>query len=347
MDVSSLIELLSRPHACVPGVETIEVRQTHISVVLLAGDYAFKIKKPVDLGFLDFSTLQKRRHFCTEEVRLNRRLAPDVYLGVVPITQDETGLRMNGSGEVVEHAVKMARLPDEATLLARLHRGSVDPVVVEALARRVASFHAEADRGEHVWAFGRWEVVAANSRENFAQSSALVGTTLTPAVFDKLRSLTERSLARLRPLIESRARRGVPCDTHGDLHLDHVYLFPVRPAPGDLVIIDCIEFNERFRYADPVADMAFLTMDLRYHGRADLADTFATAYFRASGDEEGRALLPFYEAYRAVVRAKVEGMEIGETEVPEGERAAALARARSHWLLALAELEGREPSFTR
>ena len=137
----------------------------------------------------------------------------------------------------------------------------------------------------------------------------------------------------------------MPRDTHGDLHLDHVYLFPDRAPPADLVIIDCIEFNERFRFADPVADMAFLVMDLAFHGRRDLARAFADAYFRASGDEEGRALLPFYTAYRAAVRGKVEGMELAEREVPEAERAAALVRARAHWLLALGELEepGRRP----
>ena len=136
----------------------------------------------------------------------------------------------------------------------------------------------------------------------------------------------------------------MPRDGHGDLRLDHVYLFPDHPPPADLVIIDCIEFNERFRYADPVADMAFLVMDLARHGRRDLARAFADAYFRASGDAEGRALLPFYTAYRAAVRGKVEGMELAEPEIPEAERAAALVRARAHWLLALGRAGGAGPA---
>jgi hypothetical protein len=139
--------------------------------------------------------------------------------------------------------------------------------------------------------------------------------------------------------MESRVRAHVPRDTHGDLHLEHVYLFPDRSPPRDLVVIDCIEFNDRFRYADPVADMAFLVMDLRFHGRRDLADAFADAYFRAADDPRGRELLPFYVAYRAAVRAKVEGMAAEEEEVPEDERRAAVRRARAHWLLALSELE--------
>src|SRR5262249_5128178 len=157
-----------------------------------------------------------------------------------------------------------------------------------------------------------------------------------------LRSLTEATLNSLRPVIERRADRDVPRDTHGDLHMEHVYLFPDRKPPDDLIVIDCIEFNERFRFADPVADMAFLVMDLSFHGRRDLARVFSEAYFGASGDEEGRALLPFYTAYRATVRAKVEGFELTEKEIPESERAAALAKAQAHWLLALGELE--EPS---
>ncbi len=233
----------------------------------------------------------------------------------------------------------MERLPEEATLEKRLQRGEVGVELVEALARKVASFHARAEGGEHVSAFGRFEVVARNARENFDQAAPQVGTTLSQAVFCRLRALTEETLARLGPLIESRAARGMPRDTHGDLHLDHVYLFPDRKPPDDLVIIDCIEFNERFRFADPVSDMAFLVMDLVFHGRRELARAFAEEYFRASGSEESRALLPFYTAYRAAVRGKVEGFELLEKEIPEAERNAALAKARAHWLLALGELE--------
>jgi aminoglycoside phosphotransferase family enzyme/predicted kinase len=339
MDLPCLIDALSCPAAYPMGAEAVEFHHTHISVVFLAGQYAYKIKKPVNLGFLDFTTLQKRRHFCAEEVRLNRRLAPAVYLGVVPITQTGTAVQVEGPGEAIEWAVKMERLPEEATLQCRLGREQVSPELVEALARRIAAFHSQAESGEHIAAFGRWEVVAGNARENFEQARALVGVTLHQTVFDRLRALTEQSLDRLRPLIEDRARRGVPRDTHGDLRLDHVYLFPQQPAPHDLVIIDCIEFSKRFRYADPVADMAFLTMDFHFHGSWDLARTFADAYFAAARDEEGRALLPFYAAYRAAVRGKVQGTEAAQKEVPAAERAAAVAGARGHWILALGELE--------
>ncbi len=323
--------------------------QTHISVVFLAGAYAYKVKKPVNQGFLDFTTLEKRRHFCHEEVRLNRRLAATVYQGVVPVTRTPTGVSLEGAGEVLEWAVKMERLPEDATLLQRLRRGEVRVEQIEALARKIASFHLEAEGGDHVAAFGQFDVVARNARENFDQVLPQVGVTLSQAVFERLRTLVDNQLTRLRPLIEERARRGVPRDTHGDLHLDHVYLFPERRPPEDVIIIDCIEFNERFRFADPVADMAFLVMDLRFQGRRDLAQVFADTWFQAANDEEGRALLPFYTAYRAAVRGKVEGFRLAEKEIPEAERSAALARARDHWLLALAELEepGHRPCLVR
>jgi predicted kinase len=203
----------------------------------------------------------------------------------------------------------------------------------------VARFHAEGETNDHISTFGRRDVVARNTHENFEQAEPLVGVTLSRPVFDRLKELSNAALDRLRPFMESRARRHVPRDTHGDLHLDHVYVFPDRSQPADLVIVDCIEFNERFRYADPVSDMAFLYMDFQFHGRRDLAEQFANEYFQASGDEEGRTLLSFYAAYRAAVRGKVEGFELGEEEVPEVERGAALTRARAHWLLALGQLE--------
>lgn len=345
MELAHLIEALSDAIAYSHPVEKIQVHHTHISVVFLAGPFAYKVKKPVNLGFLDFSTLEKRLHFCEEEVRLNRRLAPQVYLGVVPVVETGKALQVEVEGEVVEWAVKMQRLPDGATLLQRLGRGEVGVQLVESLAQRIASFHRGAEANERIAVFGRFEAVTRIVLDIFAQAAAQVGTTVSGAVFGRVQALAEESLARLRPLIEARAARGVPRDCHGDLHLDHVYYFPDQGPPADLVIIDCIEFNERFRFIDPVADMAFPAMDLAFHGRKDLARTFADDYFRTSNDEEGRALLPLYTAYRATVRGMVEGLELAEKEVPEAERSAALNKAQAHWLLAIGELEtpGRRP----
>jgi aminoglycoside phosphotransferase family enzyme/predicted kinase len=261
------------------------------------------------------------------------------------VARTPRGVQFEGHGEVIDWAVKMQRLPDDATFQERLRRGEVGAELMEALARRVAAFHRGAETNERLAAFGRFEAVARLVRDLFAQAAPRVGTTVSRTVFDRVRELAEGELARLRPLIERRAARGVPRDCHGDLHLDHVYVFPGREPPADLVIVDCIEFNERFRCSDPVADMAFVAMDLAFSGRRDLARAFADAYFRAAADEEGRALLPLYTAYRAAVRGTVEGLLLAEPEVPAEERAPALRRARAHWLLALTELEapGRRP----
>ena len=339
LDVRRLVTALGRVEAYPHPADDLLIVQTHISVVALAGPYAYKVRKPVDLGFLDFSTREKRHHDCLEEVRLNRRLAPDVYLGVVPVTEHRGALFVDGSGPTVEHAVKMRRLPADATLLAHLKRGDLSTSTMRELGRRIATFHEQAASGPEVSRFGKYEVVAENARDNLRQAHADEGRFVSPDVVARLEELLERRLAEHRSLIERRVEQHQPCDTHGDLHLDHVYLFPERDPPRDLIAIDCIEFNERFRYADPVSDVAFLVMDLRVHGRHDLAEALADAYFGAAGDQPGRALLDFYVSYRAAVRGKVEGLMAGEGEVTDEDRGAAAGRARAHWLLALSELE--------
>lgn len=338
MELDRLIAALSQPAAYPHAPGPIEVRQTHISVVFLAGPWAYKIKKPLDLGFVDYSTLARRRHFCDEEVRLNRRLAPEIYQGVVAVTDDGHTLQVEGEGQVVEWAVKMSRLPTSARLDEILRAGQVDTALVVRLGQRVAAFHEAAEAGPHIAAFGTFAAVARNVRENFEQSVSLVGRSVSSSVFDRLRNRTEQELARLRPLIESRAVRGVPRDTHGDLRLEHIYVFPQPPAER-LLIIDCIEFNERFRFADPVCDIAFLAMDFRRLGRGDFAQAVTDRYFSARGDDEGLGLVRFYLAYRAAVRAKVGGMKAAEPEVPESERERALQVSRACWLLALGAME--------
>ncbi|HYT95278.1 MAG TPA: hypothetical protein VEL76_41555, partial [Gemmataceae bacterium] len=198
MELPQLIAELSQTAAYPEPGSSVEIQQTHISVVFLTRRFAYKLKKPVNLGFVDFSTLERRKHFCDEEVRLNRRLAPHVYLGVVPIVSTANGVRVEGTGEVIDWAVKMQHLPAEATLQKRLQRGEVTPAVVEALARRVAAFHAAAEGGPHVAAFGGFEVVARNARDNLDQAGAV----LPPALLGRLRTLKAEWLERLRPCIE-------------------------------------------------------------------------------------------------------------------------------------------------
>jgi len=293
------------------------------------------VKKPVAFGFLDFSTLALRRHYCEEEVRLNRRLAPDVYLGVVPLNLNGDRLQVAGPGETVEWAVQMRRLPEAATLASRLLHGEDCRPLLVTLANRLAQFQAAAESKPNAGA----AAVERTLQDLLRQSEPQLGSTVSQPVFERLRELIGAELVRCRPLIEARARLGLVRDLHGDLHLDHVYCFPDQPPPGDLVIVDCIEFNERLRLIDPVADMAFSCMDLLFHGRRDLAATFAAAYFQASGDHQGRDLLPLYTAYRALVRGSVEGLKLAEPEIAAADRAATLASSRAHWLVGLGVLE--------
>jgi aminoglycoside phosphotransferase family enzyme/predicted kinase len=347
MELARLIDGLTRPEAYPHPVDAVTVCQTHISVVFLAGEFAYKIKKPVQFPFADFSTLEKRRFYCDEEVRLNRRLAPKVYLGVLPITLDGAALRIDGTGEPVEWVVQMQRLPADVTLHERLQRGEVSVELVETLARRIAEFHRAAPAEPGKAHLGSFEAVAGNIRDIYRQAAAHVGTTLSSAVYNRLQALHEAALTRLQTLIEARAKSGLIRDCHGDLHLDHIYCFPDRPPPGDLVIVDCIEFNERFRFIDPVADLAFAVMDFAFHGRPDLADILTAAYFQATGDAEGRPLLPLYASYRATVRGAVEGMKLAEPETPAADGERTLRDSRAHWLLALRLLDepGRGPAL--
>lgn len=338
MDVGRIVEILRDPATYPHPAGDLTLHQTHISVVALAGRWAYKVKKPVDRGFLDFTTLEKRRAYCQREVELNRRLAPGVYRGVVPLSRSGDDVQFGGPGPAVEYAVKMERLPPDATFRARLDRGDLSERHVERLARRVAAFHRQAASGPEIARFGRWDVVAHNARENFTQSLPHVERTVGRDVLARTARLTEDELSERRGLIEDRARSGVPRDTHGDLHLEHVYLLPDRDPPRDLVAIDCIEFSDRLRYADPVADVAFLHMDLELRGRRGLAERLADVYFREADDERGRDLLPLYTAYRAHVRGKVEGMTVDDSDVETDERRRAADEARAHWLLGLGQL---------
>lgn len=345
VDLPQLIAELSRPSAYPYPVEEVQVRQTHISVVFLAGSSVFKIKKPVRLPFLDFQSLDQRKFYCDEEVRLNRRLAANVYRGVVPVRMTSDGLRMNvDDGDIVEWAVEMTRLPDQATLKARGERNCLTDAQVRRLAHRIAEFHQSvkpvpADQPTEL--SGKpvgFESIATSISDNISSAEQQVGKSITQSVFDRLRRATENALQRLQPLIERRVKDGRIRELHGDLRLDHVYLFEDRSAPDDLVIVDCIEFNADFRTIDVVADMAFLAMDLQFAGWRKLARAFCQEYFAAVDDDAGKELLPLYLSYRAAVRGKVESILATENEVPRDQREAALRRATAYWLLALGEL---------
>lgn len=312
--------------------------ETHISRVYLASSEVFKTKRPVALGFLDFRTLAAREEACEAEVALNRRLAPDVYLGVVWLVKDaQDGLKfvpreqVRGR-EVLDVAVHMRRLDAAARADVRLARGLFEREEAESVAQRIAAFHRGARCDAETAAFGSPTVIAQNVEENFAQVDALVSDHLAPDETREVEVYQRAFLAAHARRFAQRAEQGYVRDGHGDLRLEHVY----READGGHVIIDCIEFNQRFRFADVCADLAFLSMDLRSHGRGDLADLLVAAYAEASQDYGLYELLDFYESYRAFVRGKVASFLAHDQEVQSETRDEARAAARRHFLLALA-----------
>lgn len=311
----------------------LELVETHISWVFRGAADVWKIKKPVNLGFLDFSTLPLRRAACEAEVRLNRRLAPAVYLGVVPVTLDTQGHHcLGGAGEPVDWAVHMVRLPDADRGDRRLEEGRLTLVHVERLAEQIAAFHATAETGDAISRFGRPEAILVNVQENFAQTRAVIEQHLRGEEAREIEAYQLGFLERHRDRFEARVLAGRVRDGHGDLRLDQLYL----DDSGAATILDCIEFNERFRYADVCADVAFLAMDLAARRRVDLAEGFLAAYARANNDYDLYPLEDFYASYRAYVRGKVATLLAADADASAEARRSAAADARRYFLLALA-----------
>ena len=317
--VSRLLDPAIYPHP----VDRVELVETHISWVFLAGERVYKVKKPVNLGFLDFTTLARRRHFCREEVRLNRRLAPDVYLDVVEIKGTRRAPRFGGPGRAIEVAVVMRRLPAERMLETLVKGDAAPPELLDAIGATVARFHAGAETGGEIDELGGLEAMRRNWEENFAQTDALGPELLPDATRARVRAYVAAFLEREAARFAARVAAGKSRDCHGDLQAQHVCC--VEPVQ----IFDCIEFNHRFRFGDVAGEIAFLAMDLERLGRPDLAIRFLNAYLEETGDYEAVPLLDFYRAYRAWVRGKVLSFQVAD----HPERA---AEARALFALAAA-----------
>jgi aminoglycoside phosphotransferase family enzyme/predicted kinase len=335
----TLVAFLSAPASYPHAPAHVELLHTHISYVALAPPLVYKVKKPVALGFLDFSTLDRRRHFCEEEIRLNRRLCTQIYRRLVPLTLNDGRLAWEGEGETVEVAVEMDQLGAEGFLDARIERGLATPDDLDRVAKKLAAFYQGQSPMPEAAAWGRPERLRVSTDENFAQTEAFVGDLLSRPAFDALRAATDGFLDRQARLLHRRRVRGRIVDGHGDLRAEHVHF-----SDDGVCIFDCIEFNERFRYVDVANDVAFLAMDLDRLGRPDLARHVATRMAERLDDPGLLTVLDFYKGYRAYVRGKVEAMRSTELEVPEGERADSRDRARRFFQLALRyAVAGTEP----
>lgn len=342
---SRLIAWMEKPDSYAHGPEQVRHVQTHISHVFLAGPLVYKIRKPVDFDFLDFSTLDKRRRDCLREVELNRRLCPDIYLGVVPLrpgrpigegeeqaADDAASAEASRNGEdtPTEYAVKMKRLPEKYFLHAWMERGELERGMLDRIAQRLADFYLSREPGEEVRKWGDPEVVRYNTEENFSQTRRFVGRTLSAAAFRAIRRYTRRWIGSHEELLRLRMREGCVVDGHGDLHLDHIHV-----TEDSICIYDCIEFNERFRCGDWAADLAYLFMDLEFNGRWQEARYLAGRMEELLGDAHLPRLTPFYQCYRAYVKGKVKSLQADESEVPEEERRKALRLAERYFGLSL------------
>ena len=306
----------------------VELMQTQMSFVFLTGDYVYKVKKPVDLGYLDYTTLDKRHFYCQREVELNRRLCPDAYLGVVSITQEKGGFSIGGTGEVIEYAVKMLHLPQEAMLNVLLAKNQVSVEMINGVAQKMAEFHQEAETNATISTFGDLDAIITNTEENFNQTVKYIGNTISQKSYRYIKDHTNSFIDDNAYLFRKRIADGKIRDCHGDLHAAHICF------TDDICIYDCIEFNDRFRYCDVASEIAFLAMDLDHYGQADLSQSFVDAYVAFSQDNELRQLLDFYKCYLAYVRGKVESFKLDDPHISEEEKAKTLTVARKYFELA-------------
>lgn len=314
------------PH---PVTEPIELIQTHISYVLLTGDYAYKLKKPANFGFLDFSTLEKRQHFCAEEVRLNQRGAAELYLAVLPIVATADTFQLDGSGDPVEYTVKMRQFPQGNLFLALFERGELTEALMEELGRIVAQFHGQAAVNDYILSFGTVVQVRASIDENYHQTQKYIGGPQTEAQYVATKDYTDHFFASKPDLFEQRIQQHLIRECHGDLHLRNICFWQEQ-----ILLFDCIEFNEPFRFVDVMYDVAFTVMDLEARQRPDLGNAFLNAYVEQTGDWEGLQLLPLYLSRQAYVRAKVNSFLLDDSGIPEPVKQEALKTAAHYYYLA-------------
>lgn len=337
MNSERMIADLMRPEAFLHEPEKVDLVETHISWVFLAGELVYKLKKPLDFGFLDFTSLEKREYFCHEEVRLNRRLAPDIYLGMRPVTLDEGGrcVMGGGTGDPVEFAVEMKRLPEEDMMYSLLDRGEIGPETMDRITGVLVEFYKKAETGERINLYGRREFIKHNTDEDFWQTIDYVDKVISGGRYDHIQQYNDDFIEEQADLLERRIDGGYIRDCHGDLHMGNICL-------GDKVwIFDCIEFNEALRYSDAAADLAFLAMDLDFNGRPDLSNRLINGYSDLAKDEEIYGVLDFYKCYRAYVRGKINCFAGDQAGGDREKREKAFDLARRYFDLAYVYAGGR------
>lgn len=335
--IRSIIKSLLKAEAYPEATRSVKLLQTHVSWIFLTDSHAYKIKKPVNFGFLNFSTIDRRRFYCNEEVRLNRRLCPETYEGVVELRETAEGAAFHGDGRIIDYAVKMKLLPAERMLDQLVKKDQVSVDDFREVARVIADFHRKAATSAAISEFGRLERIMFNWHENFDQVKPFEGTVLSAKELELIRAWCTSFAKENAELFHRRFEEGFIRECDGDIHLENICLVDHR-----VCIFDCIEFNERFRYCDTTADVAFLLMDLDFHGRHDLADEVIKTYLAESGDTGMMALIDFYKLYRAFIRGKVVSLLMNDSGISQQELETARAKAIRYFRLARGYIERRK-----
>ncbi len=311
------------PHPVTIPIESI---QTHASVVLLTGDFAYKLKKPVNFGFLDYSTVTNRQHFCEEELRLNQRGAKELYLAVLAISKQGDRYQFGERGEIVDYAVKMVQFPQSALLSNLFESGQITSDDLEEMGRVVAQFHAEAQTSEYISSFGTVAKILQSIDDNYRQTEKYIGRSQTQQQYTETKAYTDRFLLEYEQLFLDRIAGGFIRECHGDLHLRNVCRWHNK-----ILLFDCIEFNEPFRFVDTMYDVAFAVMDLEARGRKDLANRFLNTYIEQTGDWTGVQVLPMYLSRQAYVRAKVTSFLLDDAGISSEDRLKAAKTAGDYY----------------
>lgn len=327
-DLPLYAQAMLRPDFYPEPTTKVELVQTQMSFVFLTDHFAYKTKKAVNLGYLDYSELSGRKALSEKELLLNRRLCDYAYLEVLPIIKNEGGYSLGGCGEVVEYTLKMRRLPEGRMLVNLLSTGSVSSGMLEKLAEKLAIFHQTARTDAEVQKYGNLEAIKYNTEENFEQTGSKVGITVSPQEYARISSFTRSFISKNQTMFNERVNRGKIRDCHGDLHAAHICFM------DNICIYDCIEFNDRFRYVDVASEVAFLAMDLDHYGRADLSRQFINSYIKKSGDKDLFKLLRFYKCYRAYIRGKVEGFKLDDPYISEAEKDKYAQKSKNYYHLA-------------
>jgi len=324
-----VVEALLNPKAYEEDPQGIELVQTHISFVFLTRKFVYKVKKAVNLGFLDFTTLERRRFFCERELDLNRRLCGDMYLEVVPINKSSS-IRIKGEGEPVEYAVKMKRMPQEKMMSKLLEEHKVGMDLVDEIAEIIVEFHSKVQANTRTREYKLDPIVEANWKENFDQTGEFIGKTISKRTFEITRKRIEDFIKRNLSVFKKRMTEGRVKNCHGDVHSGNIFV------TDRIYIFDAIEFNDRISYSDVAGDVGFLAMDLDFKKEPDLSSFFVDRYIKYSGDQELAALLPFYKCYRAYVRGKVVSLKLKDPNISDQEKKAATKEAQAYFKLAFA-----------